>query len=65
MTEPRRPGRPATGQVPVRTVRVGHVWDQAHEIAKARRERFADVVESALSRYVARHRDLLAKEADQ
>lgn len=59
MTEPRRPGRPATGQVPVRTVRIGPVWDQAHEIAKARGERFSDVVETALARYVARHRSLI------
>lgn len=61
MTEPRRPGRPATGQVPVRTVRVGRIWDQARAVAKERGERFADVVERELVRYVHRHRDVLAR----
>jgi hypothetical protein len=52
----RGPGRPATGQVPVRTVRVGSVWDEAHEIAKVRGEKFSDVIDSLLKRYVARHK---------
>lgn len=57
MTEVKRgPGRPATGQVPVRTVRVGAVWDEAHEIAKVRGEKFSDVIAALLKRYVARHR---------
>jgi hypothetical protein len=51
----RGPGRPATGQVPVRTVRVGPIWDEAHEIAKGRGEKFSDVIDSLLKRYVARH----------
>lgn len=56
MTEPRRPGRPATGQVPVRTVRIGSAWDEAHALAKERGDRMPDIIEAALKRYVARHR---------
>lgn len=57
MTEEKRgPGRPATGQVPVRTVRIGAAWDEAHAIAKERGEKFSDVLDTLLKRYVARHR---------
>ncbi len=50
-----KPGRPATGQVPVRTVRVGPVWDEAKAVAKAERVRFADVIEVLLQGYVTKH----------
>lgn len=63
---PKRRGRPATGVTPLRNFRIkGDVYDPAMEIAKAREESLTDVVESALSRYVARHRDLLPKGQDQ
>lgn len=55
MTESRGPGRPATGQTPVRTMRVGSIWDQAKAIADARGEKMTAVVEDALRRYVRRH----------
>lgn len=55
MTEPKRgPGRPATGQKPNRSVRVGPVWDAAKARAKRRGDKFADVVESLLAEYVER-----------
>ena len=50
------PGRPATGQVPVRTVRVGAIWDEAYALAKNRGDRMPDLIEQALRRYVARHK---------
>jgi hypothetical protein len=57
---PRRRGRPATGTTPLRNFRIKDaVYGPAKEIAQARGESLTDVVESALSRYVARHRDLL------
>jgi len=56
MAEKRGPGRPATGQVPVRTVRIGPVWDEAYALAKERGDRMPDVIEAALKRYIARHR---------
>ena len=52
----RGPGRPATGQVPVRTVRVGPVWDEAKALAAERGEKFSDVIDELLKRYVSRHR---------
>jgi len=55
MPEKRGPGRPATGHDPVRTVRLGPIWDDARALAKQRGERLSDVIEVALKRYVARH----------
>jgi hypothetical protein len=43
-----KPGRPATGQVPVRTIRLGQVWDDARAAAKLDDEAFASFVERAL-----------------
>jgi hypothetical protein len=54
-TPPPRRGRPPTGQTPVRTVRIGAVWDQAHAVAKDRKESLAEVIAAALHRYVARY----------
>ena len=48
-------GRPATGQTPVRTIRVGEVWDQAQKVARARGESMATVVADCLRRYVKRN----------
>lgn len=45
---PRRPGRPATGQTPVRTVRIGAVWDRCVELATGRGEKMTALVERAL-----------------
>ena len=44
----RRPGRPATGQTPVRTVRIGSVWDRCAELAAERGEKMTALVERAL-----------------
>lgn len=55
MTESRGVGRPATGQTPVRTMRVGTIWDEAKAIADARGEKMTAVVEDALRRYVRRN----------
>ena len=49
-------GRPATGQVPVRTVRVGPIWDEAKAVAEEQGEKFSDVIDTLLKRYVARHK---------
>jgi hypothetical protein len=54
-------GRPATGQTPVRTVRIGPVWDEALAIAKERGDRMPVIIEAALRRYIARHRDSRSK----
>lgn len=48
-------GRPATGQTPVRAVRVGPVWDEAKAIADARGDHMAVIVDKALRRYIAAH----------
>jgi hypothetical protein len=55
-TTKRGPGRPATGQVPVRTIRIGDVWTEAQAVAKAEGKKFSDVVDELLKRYVARHK---------
>jgi len=52
--EPRRVGRPATGQTPVRTVRIGHIWDEAKQHADERGDKLAVILEEALRRYVHR-----------
>lgn len=56
MTEKRRPGRPATGHDPTRSLRVGKVWDEAMAIAKIRGDKLNQVVTRALESYVRRHR---------
>lgn len=55
MTETRGVGRPATGQTPVRTMRIGGIWDEAKAIADRRGEKMTAVVEEALRRYVRKH----------
>jgi hypothetical protein len=55
MSEVKKVGRPATGQTPVRTVRVGTSWDEAKAIADRRGEKMAAIVEEALRRYIRRH----------
>lgn len=54
-TEGRSVGRPATGQTPVRTARIGNVWDEAKAIADSRGEKMTAVVEAELRRYIKRH----------
>lgn len=50
--------RPATGQTPIRNVRIpDHVWDAAKTIAEQRGETLTSVIEAALRRYIARNRD--------
>lgn len=49
-------GRPATGQTPVRTLRLGQVWDEAKENAKSDGETMTDLVERLLRRYNAAKR---------
>lgn len=44
----RRGGRPATGQTPVRTLRLGGVWDRCAELAAERGEKMTALVERAL-----------------
>lgn len=51
-----KPGRPATGQTPVRTLRMGPVWDEARAVAKERGENLRDVIERYLRRYIAAHK---------
>lgn len=49
----RRPGRPATGTNPVRSFRMGDVYDQAEAKAEAHDEKLKDVIERLLAVYVA------------
>lgn len=51
-----RPGRPATGQTPNRSFRMGPVWDEARAVAKDRGENLRDVIERYLRRYIAAHK---------
>jgi hypothetical protein len=53
--EKRRPGRPATGHHPTRSVRIGPVWEEAMEVARQRREPLNQVITRALENYVRRH----------
>lgn len=46
-------GRPATGKTPVRTVRLGAVWDEAKTNAKADGETMTHVLDRLLRRYNA------------
>ena len=62
-TTGKRPrGRPATGKTPVRTTRIGPIWDEAAAIAAERGETMTAVVERGLQRYVTRHRRGQAEE---
>jgi hypothetical protein len=45
----RRPGRPATGRDPVRSVRIGALWDRCVALAASRGESMTTFVERALS----------------
>ncbi|WP_155884556.1 CopG family transcriptional regulator [Actinomadura flavalba] len=55
MTEKRKRGRPATGQVPNRSVRVpDEVWDEAKRLAEVENKTVSDVVNEALRRHVVR-----------
>ncbi|GAB3817609.1 hypothetical protein [Micromonospora zhanjiangensis] len=57
MTEqPRRPGRPATGKTPTRSMRLGPNYDRAKAKAKANGETISAVVERLLAEYVAEPR---------
>jgi hypothetical protein len=65
----RRWGRPATGQTPVRPIRLGPIWDRARRAAAEDGEKLAVFVERALTRELDRrarrlerdHRDLRSK----
>lgn len=50
MEQPRKVGRPATGQTRVRTVRIGDVWDQGERLASALGMTMTAYVEEALRR---------------
>lgn len=54
MTGPRRrPGRPATGKTPSRSMRLGPVYDQAKAKAEANGETITAVVKRLLTEYIA------------
>ncbi len=55
MTEAKKVGRPATGQTPVRTLRLGALWDEAKTIADRRGDKMTAIIEEALRRYIRRH----------
>ena len=48
----RRPGRPATGHDPTRSVRIGDVWDEAMKVSRRRGETLHQVITRALEDYV-------------
>jgi hypothetical protein len=51
----KKPGRPATGETPNRTVRVPDgVWDAAKEKAAEEDKTVSDVVNDCLRKYVAK-----------
>lgn len=50
----RRPGRPATGKTPTRSMRLGQNYDKAKAKAEANGETITAVVERLLAEYVAR-----------
>lgn len=53
MAEPkRRPGRPATGVTPNRSIRLGPNYDTALVVAKHRRDKLPAILERALKEYV-------------
>jgi hypothetical protein len=47
------------GVTPIRTVRIGGMWDDASYVATLRGEDVSDVLRAALDTYVRKHRDLL------
>lgn len=52
MTETRRPGRPATGRTPVRSVRISDaVWDNAVARAATEGRTITAVIDAYLRRY--------------
>lgn len=54
MTSPKRGrGRPATGTNPVRSMRIGPVFDEARRYAEAAGETITALVERLLAAYVA------------
>lgn len=50
----RRPGRPATGKTPTRSMRLGPVYDLAKARAERRGETITAVVERLLTEYIER-----------
>lgn len=50
----RGPGRPATGQVPVHSIRCGPVWEEAKAAAALNDQRFSDFLELALRHEIDR-----------
>lgn len=52
VTEKRRPGRPATGKTPVRSMRLGDIYDKAKAKAEANGETITAVVKRLLTSYV-------------
>lgn len=59
-------GRPRTGETPVRSVRLGAVWEEAEANAKADGENMATLLDRLLRRYntAARRRRLEQPEAE-
>jgi hypothetical protein len=56
VTLPRRRGRPATGTNPVRSMRIGAIFDEARRIAESHGESITVLVERLLTEYVAKHK---------
>lgn len=57
--------RPATGETPVRKVRLDDAtWDEVGEIAEQQGRTRTDVVKDALARYFAWHRRQQRKKSD-
>lgn len=54
----RRPGRPATGVTPMRSFRMGTVYDAAAEVAERRGEKLKDVIERKLQEYISEHAEV-------
>jgi hypothetical protein len=54
--QPRRRGRPATGETPKRNLRMGQLWDDCEAQAKADGESMTAFVTEALARELARRR---------
>jgi len=64
--QPKKRGRPFTGRAKEkRNIRVGEVWDQAAELARARGETMTAVVERALKNYVHRYHVPRTADSDQ
>jgi hypothetical protein len=56
MDEPKRRGRPPTGETPKRYIRAGAIWDEAVSLAKERDETMTSLVIRAIEREVRRLR---------